>query len=75
MSLLTRSDVCHVKTSLFLSRNESISISSLDDKSWEIITALSNTLGSNGTLLVLHYGSMAGLLAKLSLHLVAVVSL
>jgi hypothetical protein len=53
-----------VKTSLFLSRNESNSVSSFDVKSWEIITVLSDTLGSSGTLLVSHSGSI-GLLTRL----------
>jgi hypothetical protein len=54
ISMLTpiRSEVCQAKTSLFLSRNESSSASSLADKSWEIITSLSGTLRSKGTLLV-----------------------
>jgi hypothetical protein len=62
MLLLTpvRSEVFHVKTSLFLSRNESKSIS-FGDKSREIITALFGTLGSKGILLVLHSGSIAAL--------------
>jgi hypothetical protein len=66
ISLLTPiiSEVYHVKTSLFLSRNESNSAFLLADKSWEIITALSNTLGSKGTLLVSHSGSI-GLLMRL----------
>jgi hypothetical protein len=42
---LMRSEVCHAKTSLFLSKNESSSASSLGDKSYEIITVLSDTLG------------------------------
>jgi hypothetical protein len=77
MSLLKpiRSEVCHAKTSLLLSSNESSSFSSLDDRSCEIITALSGTLGSNGTLLVSHSGSIVGLLAKLTPLLVAVASL
>jgi hypothetical protein len=60
MSLLTpmRLEVCHAKTSLFLSRNESNSVSSFDVKFWEIITILSGTLGSNGPLLVSHSGSI-----------------
>jgi hypothetical protein len=53
-----------VNTSLFLSRNESNSTSSPDVKSWDIITVLSSTLGSSGTLLVSHSASI-GLLAKL----------
>jgi hypothetical protein len=53
-----------VNTSLFLSRKEINSISSLDVKSWEIITVLSGTLGSNGILLVSHFSSI-GLLAEL----------
>jgi hypothetical protein len=59
MSLLTpiRSEVLQANTSLFLSRNESNSASSLDVRSWDISTALSGTLGSSGTLLVLHSGS------------------
>jgi hypothetical protein len=66
MSLLTpvRSEVLHVNMSLFLSRNESNSVSSSTVKSWEIITALSGTLWSSGTLLVLYYGSI-GLLVEL----------
>jgi hypothetical protein len=53
-----------VNTSLFLSKNESNSTSLLDVKSWDIIMVLSGALGSSGTLLVLHSGSI-GLLAKL----------
>jgi hypothetical protein len=53
-----------MNTSLFLSRNESNSVSSFDVKSWEISAVLSNTLGSSGTCLVLHYDSI-GLLAEL----------
>jgi hypothetical protein len=66
ISLLTpiRSEVLHVNTSLFLSRNESNSASSIDVKSWDIITVLSGTLGSSGTLLVSHSSSI-GVLAKL----------
>jgi hypothetical protein len=66
MSLFTpiKSEIHHAKTSLFLSRNESNSISLFDVKSWEIIIVLSSTIGSNGTLLVSHSGSI-GLLAGL----------
>jgi hypothetical protein len=66
ISMLThvRSKVLHANTSLFLSKNESNYASSLDVKSWDIITVLSGTLGSSGTLLVSHSGSI-GLLAKL----------
>jgi hypothetical protein len=66
MSLLTpvRSEVFYANKSLFLSRKDSNSVSSLDVKSWEIITVLSSTLGSNGTLLVSHSSSI-GLLAEL----------
>jgi hypothetical protein len=46
--------IFHANTSLFLSRKESNLVSLLDAKSWEIITALFGTLGSNGTLLVSH---------------------
>jgi hypothetical protein len=66
MSLLTpvRSEVFHPNTSLFLSMKESNSVSSLDVKSWEIVTVLSGTLRSNGTLLVSHSGFI-GLLVGL----------
>jgi hypothetical protein len=66
MSLLTpvRSEVFHTNTSLFLSRKENNSVSSLDVKSLEIITVLSSTLGSNETILVAHSGSI-GLLTEL----------
>jgi hypothetical protein len=64
-----RSEVCHAKTSLFLSKNESSSISSSDDSSWEIINVLLGTLGSSGTLLVSHSSSMAGLVTMLALLL------
>jgi hypothetical protein len=47
-----------VKTSLFLSRNDNNLVSSFDVKSWDIITPLSGTLGSSGTLLVSHSGSI-----------------
>jgi hypothetical protein len=67
ISLLTpvRSEGFHASTSLFLSRKESNLVSSLDVKSWEIITVLSGTIMSNGTLLVSHSDSI-GLLAELS---------
>jgi hypothetical protein len=58
-----------------LFRNESNSISSLGDKSWEIITILSGTLGSSGTLLLSHSSSLAGLLVEPSLLFVALVLL
>jgi hypothetical protein len=66
ISLLTpvRSEVFHANTSLFLTRNENYSASSLDVKSWDIITILFGTLGSSRTLFVSHFGSI-GLLAKL----------
>jgi hypothetical protein len=75
MLLLTpvRSEVCHAKTSLFLSRNESNLVSSSRDRSWEIITIIYGTLGSKGTLLVSHSGSMAGLLTMLASLLVVLV--
>jgi hypothetical protein len=60
-----RSDVHHAKTSLFLSSNGSNLVSSFDVRSWEIMTVLSGTLGSNGTLFVSH-SSLIGLLVKLS---------
>jgi hypothetical protein len=63
------------KSSLFLSKNGSNSVSSLCDKSWEIITILSSTLGSSGTLLVSHSGLIASLLAKVSPLFVAFVPL
>jgi hypothetical protein len=47
-----------MNTSLFLSRNESNSVSSFDVKSCEIITVLSGTLRSSGTLMVSHSGSI-----------------
>jgi hypothetical protein len=47
-----------MNTSLFLSRNESNSVSSSVVKSWEMITTLSGTLESSGTLLVSHSGSI-----------------
>jgi hypothetical protein len=67
MSLLTpiRSEVLHTNTSLFLSKNDNNSVSLFGVRSWEIIAVLSSTLGSNGTLLVSHYGSI-DLLADLS---------
>jgi hypothetical protein len=70
-----RSEVCHAKTSLFLSRNESNLVSSLGDISWEIITILSGTLGSSRTLSVSHYGSIASLSVKISVLLFALASL
>jgi hypothetical protein len=77
MLLLTsiRSEVFHANTSLFLSRNERSFVSSLGDKSCEIITVLSGTLGSSRTLLISHYGLIAGLSVKLSLLLFALESL
>jgi hypothetical protein len=73
MLLLTpvRSEVCHVKTPLFLSKNESSSISSSSDTSLEIIIVLSGILGSSRTFLVLHSGSMAGSLVMPFSRLVA----
>jgi hypothetical protein len=67
ISLLTpmRLEVFHVKTSLLLSKNKSNSASLLANKSWEISTTLSDSLGSNGTHLVSHSCSI-GLLVKLS---------
>jgi hypothetical protein len=52
-----------------LSRNESNSASSLANKSWEIITSLSGTLGSKGTILVSHSSSIS-LLTKVPLFFV-----
>jgi hypothetical protein len=77
MLLLThvRSEVFHVKTSLFLSRNERSFDSSLGDRSCEIIIVLFGTLGSSETLLVSHSCSIVGLSMKLSLFLFAFVSL
>jgi hypothetical protein len=77
MLLLTpvRLEVFHAKTSLFLSKNERSFVSSLGDRSYEIIIVLSGTLGSRGTLLVSHSGSIAGLSVKLSLFLFALASL
>jgi hypothetical protein len=69
-----RSEVFHAKTSPFLFRNESNSISFSGDKSWEIITALYGTLGSSGTLLVSHSGSTVGLLTIPASLLVVLVS-
>jgi hypothetical protein len=76
MPLLTpvRSEVCHAKTSLFLSRNESSSISSSHERSWEIINALFGTLGSSDTLLISHSGSIADLLMMLALLLTVLAS-
>jgi hypothetical protein len=62
-----------VKTSLILSRNESNSVSSSMERSWEIINALSGTLGSRGTLLVSHSGSISCLLTMLASLLVVLV--
>jgi hypothetical protein len=70
-----RSEVCLAKISLFLSRNESSLVSSFGDKSWEIIIVLSGTLGPSGTLLVSHFGTIAGLLMKPYVLLVVLVSL
>jgi hypothetical protein len=72
MLLLTpvRSEVFQVKTSLSLSRNESSSTSYSGDRSWVTIIVLFGTLGSSGTLLVSHSGSMAGLVAMPALLLV-----
>jgi hypothetical protein len=77
MLLLTpvRSEVFHANTSLFLSRNERSFISSLGDKSYEVIIVLWGTLGSSGTLLISHSDSIVGLSVKLSLLLFALVSL
>jgi hypothetical protein len=60
MAVLTPiiSEVLHANTSLFLSRNYNNSVSSFDVRSSEIITVLSGTLGSSGTLLVSHSGSI-----------------
>jgi hypothetical protein len=49
-----------------LSKNDSNSASSSGERSWEIITALSGTLGSRGTLFVSHFGSMTSLLVLLA---------
>jgi glucose uptake protein GlcU len=77
MLLLTpvRSEVFHARTSLFLSRNERSFVSSLGDKSCEIITILSGTLWSSGTLLISHSASIAGLSVKFSLLLFVLASL
>jgi hypothetical protein len=48
----------------FLSRNKSILASSLGDKSWEIVTALSSVPESSGSLLVSHSSSIADLPMK-----------
>jgi hypothetical protein len=47
-----------MNTLLYLSRNESNSVSLSIVKSWEIITTLSRTLGSSRTLLVPHSSSI-----------------
>jgi hypothetical protein len=61
MSLLTpmRSEVEHVKTSLFLSRNASSSACSSGGVSVSRQTALSGPLGSRGTILKSPSASMA----------------
>jgi hypothetical protein len=61
-----RSEVFHAKTSLFLSKNESNSVSSSTVRSWEIITILPGTLGSRGTFPVSYSGSMAIFLVMLA---------
>jgi hypothetical protein len=68
MLLLTpvKSLVLHAKMLLFLFRNESNSVSSSGDKSWEIITTLSGALRSRGTHLVSHSSSMTGLVTMLA---------
>jgi hypothetical protein len=68
ISLVTpmRSEVLHAKTLMFLSKNESSSFSSPGVKCWDIVTVLSGTLGSSGTILISHSGSI-GLLLKLPL--------
>jgi hypothetical protein len=78
MSLLSlvRLEVFNANTSLFMSRNESRSFSSSSVKSWDIITILLGTLGSSGTVLISHSGSI-GLLMKLPsfcLHVMLVLS-
>jgi hypothetical protein len=68
------SEVLHANTSLFLPKNESNSSSSLDVKSWDIVTVLSGTLGSSKTILMSHSSSI-GLLPKLSSFLLFVMLL
>jgi hypothetical protein len=69
-----RSKVFHTKTSMFLSKNNSNSVSSSSERSWEIITTLSGTLGYRGTLFVSYSGSMIGLFMVLASFLTVFVS-